>query len=144
MPSHYETFFERESFAVVGHSAKKPFPALTYGGLKKLGKKVFAVDPSTDRIEGDEAYDDFDSLPEKVEAAVIEIPREETREWIAKAAAAGIRDVWLHMTADTPEALALAQKEGLDVRHGTCAVQYVDGGFPHNVHKLIRKLLRRY
>lgn len=144
MPSHYETFFEHESFAVVGHSAKKPFPALTYGGLKQRGKKVFAVDPSAETIEGDPAYADLEALPEKVDAVVIELPREETRDWIVKVAAAGIRDVWLHMTADTPEALELARDEGLDVRHGTCAVQYLDGRFPHSIHKLIRKILGRY
>jgi hypothetical protein len=144
MPSHFETFFDHQSFAVVGHSAKKPFPALTYGGLKKQGKKVFAIDPSTETIEGDSAYADFEALPGDVEAVVIEVPREETLGWIEKVAAAGIKNVWLHMSADTPEALALAKKEGLDVRHGTCAVQYVDGRFPHSIHKLIRKVLKRY
>ena len=144
MPSHFESFFEHQSFAVVGHSAKKPFPKLTYGGLKKAGKKVFAIDPSAETIEGDSAYADFEALPDEVEAVVIEVPREETLGWITKVAAAGIKDVWLHMSADTPEALELAKKEGLDVRHGTCAVQYVDGGFPHSIHKLIRKVLGRF
>lgn len=144
MPSHHESFFEHQSFAVVGHSAKKPFPKLTYGGLKKSGKKVFAVDPSAETIEGDPAYPDFDALPDKVDAVVIELPREETRDWVEKAAAAGISELWLHMTADTPEALELARKRGLNVRHGTCAVQYVDKGFPHNVHAFIRKVLGRY
>ena len=144
MPSSYETFFDNQSFAVVGHSDKKPFPALTYGGLKNNGKKVFAVDPSADTVEGDPAYSDLEALPEKVDAIVIEVPRAETRDWIEKAADAGIEHVWLHQTADTPEAIALAKDRGLNVRYGTCAVQYVDGRFPHSIHKLIRKLLRRY
>ena len=66
------------------------------------------------------------------------------RDWVEKAADAGITELWLHMTADTPEALELARQRGLNVRHGTCAVQYVDQGFPHNVHALIRKVLGRY
>ena len=37
MASSYETFWENRSFAVVGHTAKKNFPLLTYRGLKGLG-----------------------------------------------------------------------------------------------------------
>jgi predicted CoA-binding protein len=144
MPSFHQSFFENTSFAVIGHSAKKPFPVLTYGGLKKHGKTVFAIDPSVDTIEGDPAYPGFEELPESVEAVVIEVPRQETREWVSKAAAAGITELWLHMSADTPEALALARDKGLNLRHGTCAVQYLDRRFPHSIHALIRKLLGRY
>ncbi len=61
MASNCETFWEKRSFAVVGHAAKGAFPKLTYRGLKKLGKVVFPVDPSMDRIDGETAYPDLDS-----------------------------------------------------------------------------------
>ena len=144
MPSNYETFFFGQSFAVIGNSAERPFPVLTYRGLKRQGKTVFAVDPKAQEIDGDPAYADLTALPNPVEAAVLELPREQTREWIEKVAAAGIRDVWLHTNTDTLEALEAARQADLNVRYGTCAVQYVDGSFPHNVHKLVRRLLRRY
>ncbi len=41
MASNHELFWENNSFAVVGHAAKKNFPRLTYRGLKKLRKVVF-------------------------------------------------------------------------------------------------------
>jgi len=145
MPSHYERFWQYESYAVVGHSAKKTFPKLTYRGLKKLGKKVFPVDPSAKDIEGDEAHPDLESLPEAVEAVVLELPKEETADWVEKVADAGIKPLWIHMATDTPEALALAKEKGLQVRSGTCAVMYVTPGLTfHSIHRFINKLTGKY
>ncbi len=145
MTSVYETFWENSSFAVVGHTAKKNFPHLTYRGLKKLGKVVFPVDPSVDEIEGDRAYANLEALPEKVDALVLEVPREETRDWIARAAAAGIKDVWIHMQRSTPEALALAKENGMNARSGTCAVMYLTPGLTyHSIHKWIMKMAGKY
>lgn len=145
MASEYETFWENRSFAVVGHAAEKNFPVLTYRGLKHLGKVVFPVDPSTDEIEGDKAYASLEDLPEMVDAAVLEVPKEETRDWVARVAEAGIRDVWIHMNRETPEALSLARERGLNVRSGTCAVMYVTPGFTyHSIHKWVMKLTGNY
>jgi predicted CoA-binding protein len=145
MPSEREEFWKNTSFAFVGRSAEKPFPTLSYGELKKQGKKVFAVDPSAEEIAGDRTYPDLASLPEKVEAVVLEVPRQETEDWVAKAADAGIRKVWIHMNRETPEALALARDRGMTVHTGSCAVMYVRRGFSyHSLHKWIDQLLGRY
>jgi len=141
----HQAFWENRTFAVVGNEAKKNFPRLTYRGLKKLGKVVFAVDPSQVEIEGDRAYADFASLPAKVDAVVLEVPKEETRDWVARVADAGIKDVWIHMQRETPEALALAKEKGLNVRSGTCAVMYLDQGLSyHSIHRWIMKLAGKY
>ena len=142
---NYESFWENHSFAVVGHAARKNFPRLTYRGLKRLGKVVYPVDPSADEIEGDEAYADLEALPQKVDAVVLEVPKEETRDWVAKAAEAGIQDVWIHMQRDTPGALALAKEKGMDIRSGTCAVMYLEPGPTyHSIHKWIMRLVGKY
>ena len=141
MPSQHEAFWNHHRFAVVGHSDVKPFPTLTYQALKEADDKtVYPVDPETDRIEGDVAFGDLASLPEPVEAVVIEVPQQETAAWVDRAAAAGIPNVWIHMGRETPEALAIAKEKGLKVCTGTCAVQYLNGAFPHNVHRFFRKL----
>jgi len=145
MGSDYEDFWTHGSYAFVGHSAKSNFPRLSYTALKKRGKRVFAVDPSAETIEGDPAYPDLASLPEPVQAVVLEPPKEETADWVRKAADAGVRDVWIHMGRDTPEAVAVAEERGLRLRTGTCAVMYVQDGFSyHSIHKWINKVLRRY
>ncbi|MBN2196501.1 MAG: CoA-binding protein [Polyangiaceae bacterium] len=144
MSSSYQRFFEQQTYAVVGHTASKPFPILTYRGLKRRGKQVFAIDPDAKRIDDDPVVPDLASLPQPVDGVVIEVPRTETLPWVEQVVAAGVKHLWLHMSADTPEAIELARKNGIEVRHGTCAVQYLDDGFPHNVHKLIRRVLGRY
>ena len=145
MPSDYETFWQFERYAVVGHSAKRPFPRLTYGALKKRGKTAYAVDPSVERIEQDPAYADFGSLPGSVNAVVLEVPKDETAEWVNKVAALGVKDVWLHMNTDSPEAIAAASQHSLRLRKGTCAVMYLERGFSaHAIHGFIMKLLKKY
>ena len=145
MPSNYETFWKNDRFAVVGDKAKQNFPVLTYRGLKKLGKSVFPVDPSADEIEGDHTCATLEDLPEKIDAVVLEVPKEDTRDWVAKVADAGIEDVWIHMGRETPEALALADDRGLNARAGTCAVMYVKPELSyHSIHKWIMKRTGKY
>jgi predicted CoA-binding protein len=145
MTSEHERFWQFERYAVVGHSAKRPFPRLTYGALKKNGKTVYAVDPSATQVDADPAYPDFTALPGPVDGIVFELPRVETAAWLEKAAEFGVKDVWLHMNTDSPEALAVATARQLRVRKGTCAVMYLEHGFsPHKVHGWVMKLLKRY
>lgn len=145
MPSQHETFWLNEKFALVGRSEAKPFPTLTYAALKGArGKTVYPVDPDAEEIEGDPAFKDLASLPQPVDAVVIEVPKEETAAWVEKAAEAGITEVWIHMGRETPEALAVAEEKGLNIRTGTCAVQYLDTSFPHNIHKFLRKLTGKW
>jgi predicted CoA-binding protein len=114
MGSAYEAFWTQSAFAFVGHSAAKGFPRLSYGEAKKHGKKVFAVDPSVRQIDGDKTFPDLRSLPEPVDAVVVEVPREETVDWVRQAGDAGIKNVWVHMNRDTPEAIELAKQRGLN------------------------------
>ncbi|MBT8108650.1 MAG: CoA-binding protein [Gammaproteobacteria bacterium] len=143
MPSDRETFWHANSYAVIGDSQQKPFPVLTYGALKARGSTVYAVDESAAQIEGDPVYRALEALPGPVDAAVLEVAREDTAGWIERVADAGISNVWIHMGRDTPEALELARQRGLDVRHGTCAVMYLTGGY-HKIHKWIEQLRGQY
>jgi predicted CoA-binding protein len=145
MPSGHEEFWNHTSYALVANSAVKPFPKLSYGELKKQGRKVFAVDPSVAAIAGDTTYPDLESLPEKVEAVVLETPQKEIADWVTKAADAGVRSIWIHMGRDTPEALAIAKERGVEVLTGTCAVMYIKPGLSyHSIHKWINQLTGRY
>ena len=146
MPSECETFWDAASYAVVGHQgSKKAYPKITYGALKERGKTVYAIDVGGRPVDGDASYADFAALPGQVEAAVLELPKEETAAWVAKAADAGVKQVWMHQMTDTPEALAEAQKHGLKVSTGHCAVMYNKPGFSgHAIHRGIWKLLGRY
>lgn len=140
MAGEKQAFWEQSSFAFVGNTKAKGFPKTSYKEARKLGKKVFAVDPSAERIEGDAAFANLSSLPEKVDGVVLEVPKNETEKWLREAADLGIGKVWIHMGRETPEALALAKERGIDVHTDSCAVMYLTGGFSvHTVHKWIDK-----
>jgi predicted CoA-binding protein len=145
MTSKHAEFWNHASYAVVGDSAKKGFPRLSYGELKKRGKRVFAVDPALAEIEGDRTYSSLAALPERVDAVVLEVPREDTLDLVRQAADAGIGNVWIHMTRDTPEAVAFARERGLNVLTGACAVMYLAKGLSaHTVHRWASRLAGRY
>jgi predicted CoA-binding protein len=136
-----EAFWTHEAYAVIGNQAQRPFPKLSYRGLKASGKKVFAVDPSGGEVEGDPTYPSLEELPAAVDAAVLELPREEVPAWLDKLAAAGITRAWLHMKTDSPEAIAKAEELGMELQYGTCAVMYVTPGPSfHSIHKFVMKL----
>jgi hypothetical protein len=145
MASDYQSFWTFQRYAVVGNSARKTFPRITFGELAKSGKTAYAVDPSTDQVEGKPAYRDFAALPDRVEAAVLELPKEETAAWVRRAVDAGIRDIWIHQGTDTPEAVAIAEQAGVRLRRGTCAVMYLTHGFSaHGIHRFINKAIGKY
>ena len=143
MPSDRETLCRANSYVVIGDSKQKPFPVLTYGALKARGSTVYAVDESAAQVEGDAVYRTLDELPGLVDAAVLEVAREDTVGWVERVADAGISNLWFHMGRDTPEALELSRQRGLAVRHGTCAVMYLKGGY-HKIHKWIEQLRGQY
>ena len=145
MPSAYESFWTHESYAFVGHSKKMNFPKISFGEAKKQKSKVFAVDPSADTILEEKTYPDLKSLPEKVEAVVLEVPKDEVLSWVQQVVDAGIKNLWIHMECDTPEAVKLAKDNGINVLTGTCAVMYLKQGFSyHSIHKWIMKMLKKY
>ena len=145
MTSRYEKFWTHDSYAFVGRSARAPFPKLSYREAKKAGKRVFAIDPSVESIDGDRTYPSFDALPVPVDAAVLEPPQDEVEDWVRQAADAGIHRAWIHMGRETPAAIELANSRGLDLYTGTCAVMYLKRGVSyHTLHKWGKKLAGPY
>lgn len=143
MPGDRELFWHANSYVLIGDSKQKPFPVLTYGALKARGSTVYAVDDSAAPIGDDPSYRTLDELPGPVDAAVLEVAREDTAEWVERVADARISNLWIHMGRDTPEALEIARRRGLAVCHGTCAVMYLEGGY-HKIHKWIEQLRGQY
>lgn len=145
MPSPYEAFWTHDRYAVVGHSSRKKFPTLTYRGLVAQGKTVHAVDPSVQSIEGRPAHPTLQALPEPVEAVVLEVPKDETLDWVEQAIEAGIGNVWIHQFSETPEAIALAHEHQLNLLTRNCAVMYLTTGPSlHGLHRGIAKRVGMY
>ncbi len=144
MSSKYEDFWNYNSYALIGHSAIRSFPTLTLEGLLSNDKSVFPVDPLIDQINGKRTFPDLASLPETVEAAVIEVPKSETYQVVSDVISAGIKNIWIHMNTDTPEAVAAAKNAEINLCYGTCAVMYLKRSGLHKFHGWINKLFKKY
>jgi predicted CoA-binding protein len=144
MATARERFWERGSFVVVGDSTGRGFPVLTYRGLKRMGRKVVPVDLGGGSVDGEPAVRSIEEIPLPVDAAVLELPREKTADVLRRAAALGIRDVWIHQGTDTPEALEAARSAGVSAIHGSCAVMYVNCTSFHRVHRWLWRALGKY
>jgi hypothetical protein len=141
----YSGFWENRSYAVVGDSSRRKYPQLTFDKLRQQGKEVYAVDPVADSVSGKQAYSSLGDLPRRVDAVIIETPADETAGWVAAAADAGIRKVWIHQRCDSPESISLAQEKDMELYHGTCAIMYLSEGFSvHALHGWINRRLGRY
>jgi hypothetical protein len=145
MPTPRELFWSRPSFVFIGNNAQHPFPHLSFGALKRQGRKVFAVDPELDEIEGSPVFRKLSALPEPVEAAVLELPLEDVDERVEEVLAAGIRAIWFHQGTHTSEAVEKAREAGAEVWTGGCAAMYTvpEPSF-HMIHKWFVKLGGRY
>jgi uncharacterized protein len=145
METQNQLFFKATKFAVVGNSGEKPFPKLTFNKLNNSGKKAYPIDSSVPDIDGYATFNSFADLPEKVERAILELPKVETIDWLKKADEAGIKDIWIHMGRETPEAIQYASDHNINLRTGTCAVMYLTQGVTyHSLHKWISKLTGKF
>jgi len=67
-----------------------------YRRLRERGYQVFAVNPNTDKVEGDPSYPDLASIPGGVQAVVIGTRPEIAEDTMRECAELGIKHVWMH------------------------------------------------
>ncbi len=114
-------FLGLRTVAVVGASRdRNKYGNIVYRFLRDQGLKVYAVNPSTDSVEGDPSYPSLDNLPEQVEGVVIVVTPRETEKTVRQAAAAGVRAVWMQPGAESREAVEFCEKSGLRVVSNAC------------------------
>lgn len=131
MPSMQEAtqdFLAQKNIAVLGVSSTKNDAAnAIYRKLRAEGYKVFAVNPKAQTLEGDPAYPDLKSIPEKVDGVVIVTRPEVTEQIVEQCASLGIRRVWMHRgmgSSVSEKAVALGCSMGLTVIPGGCPMMY--------------------
>jgi uncharacterized protein len=135
-------FISQKSFAIFGVSrGGQKFGNAVYRELKAKGYKVYAIHPEAETLEGNRAYKDLASLPEKVDAVVTVVPPAQTEKVVREAAAAGIKRVWMQQGSESDAAVQFCKENGISEVHGECIMMYaVDTSF-HHFHGWIWKLL---
>ena len=115
-----EDFLAEGPWAVVGASTDRE----KYGNkvlrcYVQNGKTpVYPINPKADEVEGRPAFADLDSLPEPVRGISIITPPKVTEAVVEKAAALGIRRLWMQPGAESEIAVARCEELGLSVIAG--------------------------
>jgi uncharacterized protein len=113
-----------------------------YKRLRERGYDVFAVNPNTREVEGDQSYPDLKSIPGGVEAVVIGTRPEFADETMRECAELGIKHVWMHRgpgagsVSDT--ATEYGRQRGITVIDGGCPCMFAPtADFGHKVMRLV-------
>ena len=138
-----ENFLSQKNIAVVGVSRNtKKFGNTIYRSLKKKGYSVFPINPNTEKIEGDNCYPDFLSLPEKIDAVVINVPPEETEKFVQKVHQAGIEKVWMQQGSQSKVAEEYCSENRIDCISNECILMFAEPtGFIHRAHRWVKGVM---
>ena len=117
-----EQFLSSEAFGVAGASTDRH----KYGNkvlrcYQMRGKKAIPVHPREKQIEGIDCVAGVKDLPETVKSLSIITPPRITEKVVEEAIARGIENIWMQPGAESPAAVAAAEKAGLNVSaDGSC------------------------
>lgn len=114
-----EEFLSHKKLALVRLSAQTP----VMGDMKKeLVPKGYEV--SLVYLSAGASDATIDQVKDKVEGAIISVPRSECEAAVREAIEAGIPRLWLQSGCDSKEAIALCEEKGVPYIHGACVLVY--------------------
>lgn len=138
-------FLAKRRIAVTGVSREPQTHSgnAVYQRLRARGYEVFAVNPNTDQVEGDQCYPDLASIPGGVEAVVISTRPEHAGETMRQCVDLGVTHVWMHRAFGTgsvdEEATRYGREHGVTVIDGGCPLMF--GPASDVGHKVMRFVL---
>jgi uncharacterized protein len=137
-----EQFVSQPALALMGMSRSgKKFGNFAYRTLLSKGYRVYPIHPDAKAINGVQCYSDFEKLPERIEEALVVLPAAKAVGAIRKAAAAGIRRVWLQQGSESPDVLKACQELGIDAISGECILMFARPTGYHKVHRWVWGML---
>jgi predicted CoA-binding protein len=124
-------FLAESRFAVAGVSRAGNAPAnLIFAKLEASGRKVFAINPNAESVDGRPCYASLSDLPEPPQAVVVATHPDQALEIARQCEAAGVRRVWFHRSVDggsfSPEAAAYCEAYGATVIPGGCPMMHLE------------------
>ena len=137
-----EDFLSEQKIAVVGISrSKNKFGNAIYRELKKKGYTLFPVNPNMDEFEGDKCFSSLSSVPEQVDALIINIPPKNTKAIVEEAKTIGIHKIWMQQGSESVEAIKFCNENNIEVITGECVLMFAEpAAFFHRAHRWVNKI----
>lgn len=122
MNKNIEDFLSSKTYAVAGASANRDkYGNKVFQALVNSGRETYPLNPTTAEIEGHTAYTLIVELPVVPDALSIITPPAITRQVVADAIAAGVKNIWMQPGAEDAQASQSARAAGLNVvDDGSC------------------------
>jgi predicted CoA-binding protein len=135
-----EEFLSHKKLALVRLSAGTPvMGAKMDEELRPKGYEVSVV-----YLSAGESDATLDDVKDKVEGAIISVPKTRCVDAVAEAIEAGIPRLWIQAGCDSKEAIALCEERGVPVIHGACVLMYAQPVTSvHAFHRWLVKLFGR-
>ncbi len=133
-------FLSQRKLALVGVSRSgKKFGNAVLRELKTRGYEIYPVHRQATTIDGQSCWPSILELPESVGGLIVAVPPRETEAVVRDAARAGIARVWMQQGAESAEAIAYCEKNGIQVVHGECILMFAEpAAFIHRAHRWFR------
>jgi uncharacterized protein len=141
-----ENFLESDAFAVIGVSAdRRKFGNVVFRTMKEKQAVVYPVHRTLETVEGDACYGSVAALPANVQAVVTVVPPSQTAAIVSECAARGIKQIWMQPGSESGEAIAEAERAGIQVVAGECILMFLEPvGSLHKVHRFVNKVVGKY
>lgn len=112
---------EARVIAVVGHSDKPYRTSYDIGHyLRKVGYKVYAVNPTIEEVDGERVYSTLADIPEPIDIVNVFRRSEFLQEVVDNAIAVGAKAVWAQLGVKDDAAAQKAEAAGLDIVMDRC------------------------
>jgi predicted CoA-binding protein len=120
--SDISQFLAATTYAVAGASGdRSKFGNRVFRCLLRSGRQTWPLNPNATEVEGHKTFPDIRSLPAVPESLSIITPPDITRQVVAEAVAAGVKNIWMQPGAGDAEASAVARGAGINViDDGSC------------------------
>lgn len=117
-------FLREGPYAVIGASCDpSKFGNKVLRSYLQKKMEVYPINPKEKEIEGLVSYPNLASLPKPVQKLSIVTPPAVTLKVVEEAARSGVRYLWMQPGAESPEAIAQAEKLGMEViANGPCVL----------------------
>ena len=145
-----QTFLACRRLALVGVSRRSDhFSRTVLRELLERGYDVVPVNENAAEIEGLKVSASVSEIQPPVQWALIMTPATRTLDAVKDCHDAGVMNVWLHAGGGPgsvePEALAYAERHGLELVPGECPLMFVENcGFVHRFHAICKRAVGTY
>ncbi len=137
-------FINTKKIAVAGASRnKKNFGNIVYRTLKKLGYKVYPVNPYAEEINGDSCFKSINELPDDTESIVILTNSLHSKKIYELSINRNITNIWIQKKSESKDLLTTIKNENnANIITNQCILMFAEP--VQGVHKFHRFILNLF